>query len=550
MPLQRDRVLDATRATGVGPPTDWMSRYARLAEAICTVKRRCQRLVILGTSTLNPRHPIPPDYTQMMSLLAHSQDPRAPGTLAMLGQWVWCVAYAVREMLRLAYVRWHCRGALRRLKGEPAAVVMKTWGFGAEFVDDARDFYYGTLPKQLQDRGLRCLLVVGDTRERMDRAFIERILRSHQGRALPEEALMPWWAPLVVACRQGIAAVALRRLTTHSSTREMVLVARTACRAVLQPITLRNTMHYYAARNAVRRWQPRAYLTLYEGQPWEQPSWRGAKAARPDCVTVGYQHTIIMPHSFSLLRPNAGSWEPAAPEVALCVGGMTRRMMEPGHARSGTRFVTFGTFRRPVGDGLHGAPHPQRRTVLVLPEGNLPESKVIFDFAIQAAGRLPDHHFIFRCHPMLSFEHVRPHLHAVPERGSNIALSTGGPILEEFQRTSVLLYRGSSAALYALLHGIKPIYIEVPGSPDIDPLFELTGWRERVSSVERCADRLTQYATSREEEALAQWREAGEYAHAYVKPVDEPAIETLLEAVGMVRSSSAHSVVSGGVVTR
>ena len=107
------------------------------------------------------------------------------------------------------------------------------------------------------------------------------------------------------------------------------------------------------------------------------------------------------------------------------------------------------------------------------------------------------------------------------------------PIAEEFQRSSILLYRGSSAVLYALLHGVKPIYVDLPGSPDIDPLFELTSWREHVASVSDLVQGLQRYAASDPHEALAQWRSAGAYAQAYVKPVDGAAIDELLEAVGL-----------------
>lgn len=541
MPLPHETGLDSPPVNGADASTEWMSRYARLTEAIYTVKRLCPRLAALGTSTLNPRHPLPPDQLRLMDRLAQAEDAASSGRRALpswpalVARWMWCVGYALRETLRLAAVRWQCRGALRRLRRARAEVVMKTWGFGAEFFDGSRDFYYGTLPAQLQARGIRSLLLVGDTREKMDRPFVDEILRCAQGPAMPEEALIPLWAPLAVACRQLAAALSLFRLAAHTSVREVALVSLVTCHTVVQPITLRNTLHFYAARNAVRRWGARAYLTLYEGQPWEQPSWQGAKAARSDCVIVGYQHTIVMRHSLSVLQPNHQSWECSAPEVVLCVGQVTRRLMAPGHAPRGTRLVTFGTFRRSAGDRLHDVPHPDRRTVLVLPEGNLPESEALFEFAIQAAERLSDHRFIFRCHPMLPFEQVRPHLRAVPERYPNIAFSGERSIAEEFQRSSILLYRGSSAVLYALLHGVKPIYVEAEGSPDIDPLFELTDWRERVASIDAFADSLQRYAASSRDEAIAQWRGASVYAQAYVKPVDDEAIDELLEAVGLTR---------------
>jgi hypothetical protein len=209
-------------------------------------------------------------------------------------------------------------------------------------------------------------------------------------------------------------------------------------------------------------------------------------------------------------------------------------MLEEGHAPLGTRLVTFGTFRRTADDPVR-LPRPTSRTVLVLPEGNLPEARLLFNVAMRVAMLTPDHRFIFRCHPMLPFDQVRPHLHDVPERFPNIELSDYHTIGADFSRSSVLLYRGSSSVLYAVLHGIKPIYLHDDGSPDIDPLFEVTGWREVVSSPRGMSEALQRYAREQDPNLTEAWRSLAEYVKTYAMPVDETSIDRFLDAVAANR---------------
>jgi hypothetical protein len=130
---------------------------------------------------------------------------------------------------------------------------------------------------------------------------------------VPELLLLSAWQPIRTAWGQWRTAPALRRLATRNRGRRRAVCAQ-ACAEALAPIALRNTLQYHIARSAVAAWGPRAYVTFYEGQPWEVPAWLGARSV-DGVLTIGYQHTIMMPYSFSLLSPNVGGWERATPDL-------------------------------------------------------------------------------------------------------------------------------------------------------------------------------------------------------------------------------------------
>ena len=191
-------------------------------------------------------------------------------------------------------------------------------------------------------------------------------------------------------------------------------------------------------------------------------------------------------------------------------------------------------------DGGLLPPRPDRRTVLVIPEGIFTETKLLFDFAMQAASDLRDHHFIFRCHPVLPFEQIRAHLHGAPERLPNIELSTHNSLAADCARSSVALYRGSSTVLYAVLSGLKPLYVHDDRFPDADPLFALTQWRQTVASPEDLQESLRHYAATPPTDAAEQWRPSASYVHAYTTPVNEASLDRFLDAVGLRHHRTAE----------
>jgi hypothetical protein len=411
---------------------------------------------------------------------------------------------------------------------------MTTWTPEIEDLDTSDDFFYGKLPLLLQERGVSCLLLYNDWWDQKGTEFIRALLTRKHVRSVPERMLVPFWAPLVTAWKQILASISLCRLARLSTDKKFAVICREACLSCVGLQTMWDTLNFYSAREAVKTWHAKAFVVAYEGQASDKPYWHGVKAANKDCVTVGYQHTAIHPHSLALTWPNRGSWELASPDVVLCLGQVTRDMMKPGHEPLGTKLVVFGSFRRALSRSLQRPPKSERHTVLVIPEGR--ESEMLFNFAMRAAPLLPDHRFVFRCHPARPFSRVRPRLEGTPEELPNIDISDRQSLVDDCARSSVVLYRASSAVMVALLAGLKPIYLHDNQRPDVDPLFELTSWCECVSSPSQMERVLRLYEATTEDRAIEEWRSAAEYVNAYTMPVDDASIDRFLEAVGLIGS--------------
>ncbi len=508
--------------------------YQQLSGLVYRLRARYASLVLLAASTVHPRNPIPEEHVRLLKLLNERDllKKHVPSRIRIFQRWLLCLLVAVWDTCTILHIRIRYRRRIREKRSYSARVILKTWCFGPESVPGSTDFYYGSLPRMLDERGIGTLLVCGNVLARDEVKFAGRVLASEDFHSIPELALVPVRAPLISALRQLKTCFELRKICASEADTKLAIVCAQACLDCAHPTTMRNQMHFYIAVAIGKDWQPDVYVTLYEGQPWEKLAWQGMRAARPECVITGYQHTVVMRQALSLLQPNRGSWEISAPDLVLCTGHATRRLMQAAHDEFDSKLIVFGSHRRSAATEL-SAPRPSRRRVLVVPEGNPKESKLLFNFAFTAAAVAADHEFVFRCHPLLPFEQIRSQLDHDIDRFKNVTLSLNENIIDDFKECSVLLYRGSSAVFYAVLEGLRPVCLRDSAVFDVDPLFELDVWREYVTTEEELAELLKTYSQCGSDTVNEEWQAAWDYVNSYTVPVTSESVDRFLSAVNL-----------------
>lgn len=492
-----------------------------LYEAIQIVRKRCPEVPLLAILWMQMKHPVHPVQRE---LLDFSRCPA--GLLRRASAGIFSLLYALYLTVCLFQLRARHSATLRALVSQPFDLVAKSWRF--EVGEGAKeDFYYGDLRKRLRERGLRMLTLYSYPMSAVWRG--PHLPSDREAWCLHEMALLPLSAPVRLVFSQWATSRRLGRVAGETTG----LAAEVAKRAMLDCLShqnLRQGLIYSVFQRAAKIWTPKGVLTLYEGHPWEQFAWTAAKEANPSCKTIGYQHTILLPYQLSMLRPGVSNRFAAKPDVVLCLGPRTVGILWPGHP--GARLIPFGTFRKAAAIN-GGMPNPKRKTVLVLPEAYTEEMAILFQTAARAAGRLPDHRFILRCHPILRSPQaqVRTSLGRDPGEISNLEVSLGKPVEEDFARSSVLLYRGSSSVLYAVRKGLKPIYLRERSLLNADPLSALSQWKEIAEGPEDLERILSRYAAAGETSLQQEWTVANEFVRSYAIPVGDSALKALLEAL-------------------
>ena len=110
--------------------------------------------------------------------------------------------------------------------------------------------------------------------------------------------------------------------------------------------------------------------------------------------------------------------------------------------------------------------------VLIIPEGFKSETIKMLILSIFTS-YFKDKKFIFRFHPMIDqklfFENLSTDKKQIPK---NLIFSNK-TFQNDINRTKYVIYRGSAASIQALSFGKVPIYYELQGEINIDPLFML-----------------------------------------------------------------------------
>lgn len=516
----------------------------RLGEVLAMVQQRCPELAVVAIPWMHLRHPLHPVQQALLRGEGWS-DVRRGGvgfrvvgeTILVLYRLAESVIYAMYCWGRLLWLRLRMRRGLEAVTRQSFDLIIKTWLRDVEWAKRDEDFYFGDLQQRLAQRHIQVLLLCGSVAGEGWTPFARACANASWPR-LSELCLVPPSAPLRMLVGQWRAFYRLRRLAARIEDSLVKYLSDLASLDCLLPTTARAGLYYWIGHTAVRTWHPRAMMTVYEAQGWEQVLRWGVKTADASCQVIGYQHVPLFPEATSLLSPPRSPGLPVHPDIILCLGKIPRELLRLGHEPYGTRLVPFGSFRYRASSVNRPAP-PSRRTVLVVPEGYPSAVHELFHFACACADRLPSYTFLLRCHPGFPrTQAIRKVLAQLLHR-PNIVLSGHHGIKDDLIRSSVVLYRGSSAVVESILHGLLPVYVESPDSYDQDPLNGLPAWHARCETPEQLARTLAHHETTPPEQLQADWESATRYLNDYTGSVTDECVEALIDAARLRNSLMA-----------
>ena len=385
------------------------------------------------------------------------------------------------------------------------------------------DFYFGNLPEELASRGLSSLVALQDHVPNVDRSLREKLARG----GVTSRIVLPRWSTFSqerrLVRRARLSALTLLQETTAAQPWFKRAVALEAARHAASRSTIASLRLHSAVKRLCARFRPRALIVTWEGHAWERLAFHAARSVDRTIRCIGYQHTVLFPRSHALKRSLGGEYDP---DVILTLGDVNRDVLRVSDGLRGIPIMTYGSHRLHAASGRR-APDASTRC-LVIPEGLESECLILFDFALTVAVRMPDTQFVLRTHPVLPFDSLArryPRFRTLP---GNVRVSDRVAIIDDFAQCDLALYRGSSAAVHAVLAGVRPVYVERPGELPIDPLFALEGWRRHVATVEALGAIVAADRAAASEDRRHEWEPARAFCERYVVSPDPDIIRGLL----------------------
>lgn len=405
----------------------------------------------------------------------------------------------------------------------PFDVVIVSHLLKAEQLQQADDFYFGALQRHLKEQGVTSLLVLINHLSRGARTatppseFPRLILHA----TVPPATEVDIWRQCT-----GARRTLCREAASSSNSADSRLAMLASGQALSASATNNLRMHASVAK-ICQAVNPRMVITTYEGTVAERLIWHAARTARRQPLCVGYQHALVLQRAHAIRRPVAAPGIECDPDVILTLGEISHATLASSPGLRSVRLIQYGSHRRATLPDLPPSQHRPRRC-LVLPDADARECAMLFDFALACARHRPDISFTLRPHPMVETRtllHRQPVLRKLPE---NVSLCVDKPLVQEFAQARYCLYRGSSAALHAVLAGLKPYYLMRSGELPFDCLFGLAEWRETVTSPQELAHRMSLADPSTDSVAADH---AVTFCERYVSQIRPGAINDLLAMV-------------------
>tara|TARA_Y100000588_G_scaffold21360_2_gene21575 strand:+ start:35418 stop:36947 length:1530 start_codon:yes stop_codon:yes gene_type:complete len=336
------------------------------------------------------------------------------------------------------------------------------------------DFYFGDLPWQLADRGMRVVMAAIDHASDEGDGYdvpvkaggVPRVRLATGDRAPLEEEFQR---------RQENESARLAALSKELRGFDWQVAKRAAFEARGEGARAALRIGHQIGELAART-KPRNILAINEGHAWERLAFSRAREAVPEVRCMGYHHAVIFPWHHALKRQLAPKYNP---DRIFTAGEISCDALRNAERLDEIPVDILGTNKAPTGHQKSVA--SAEPVCLVVPEGIPDECTVLFEFALQCARENPGWKFIFRSHPVMPFRAILGQVKGWRERPANVERSERA-IEEDFQRSRWTLYRGSGAVVQAVLAGLKPFYFAKTDELNFNPIHQAGSWQETVTS--------------------------------------------------------------------
>ena len=205
-------------------------------------------------------------------------------------------------------------------------------------------------------------------------------------------------------------------------------------------------------------------VTTYEGYSWERLVYYYTKNNNPNIKCFGYQHGAVFENQHAIKQSLGKKYDP---DFILTSGLLSQAIFKQIQSIKSS-IVCLGSPRH----NSAGMVLNKAQCCLVVPEAMVDECLTLFKFSLTYAKQHQEQRFIWRLHPLLSFEKLKKHNNIFKELPDNICLSEDS-LGEDIKKSDSVLYRGSTAVVNAINAGLKPIYYQQSTDElSIDPIYQ------------------------------------------------------------------------------
>lgn len=351
----------------------------------------------------------------------------------------------------------------------------------------ADDFYFDGLPNEMVERGHSALIALINHSVQADAYLVDKWSGSLVPRVILSGSLR-FLEEVAFRRRLKKESLHLGKLVKNEAPGLARCVLARASEEALAGGSLTNLRMASQIGALVAKLQPKVLIVTHEGHAWERMAFATARKAFSGVWCIGYQHAALFRLQHAIRRNLGRGYNP---DQILTAGTVSKAKLASAPGLKGIPISVLGSNRSFKGAKISSGcmMHPGQvansgdSACLVLPEGIASECHLLLEFSLACAEAFPEIQFIWRLHLFVthgSLTAQNPRLRNLPR---NVVLSQA-TLEDDIARCRCALYRGTTAIVQAVVAGLRPIYLKLPGEMTIDPLYELKDWRLVIRTPE------------------------------------------------------------------
>jgi hypothetical protein len=326
------------------------------------------------------------------------------------------------------------------------------------------DVYFGNLKNDLELQGLNVVTSMIDHTSRRS-IFNNNQLKGQTSRIILSKT-NSFYGELKILFQQIIESKRLFNSSSHYSGLQRKVVIGAGIFA-LSHETANSLRIAVNLKLLINKCQPRCVITTYEGHAWERLVYLTAKDISPRIKCIGYQHSSLFKSQHSIRRSLGPTLDP---DIILTSGKLYKQNLDKFIGKKDVDIRILGSNKVSNTKNIQKEPK-NNKVCLVAPEGVESECNILFEFSLSCARLNQDVQFIWRLHPIISFNNIIKNNKKLKNLPKNITLSNNA-LKEDIASSTYLLYRGSTVAISAIAEGLIPIYMDNGDDQDLDPLYK------------------------------------------------------------------------------
>ena len=395
---------------------------------------------------------------------------------------------------------WYCVGGLRK-----SDVLFVSHLINEEHLSNKDDFYFHDIPEKLASIGLSSSV-----------ALINHVKHKNSpdtGFKILLSPTLSFISELTIFFKQWSSIGLLKQLFRRNEVPPNL--SRKALIGELSSDTANTLRIAKQIGMLLKKTESKFLVITYEGHAWERLVFYEARKVNPNIKCIGYQHAVIFEHQHAIRRLLRSEYNP---DVILTAGNVAKKQFDNLKYSSSIVVKCLGSHKSRA---VVPSKNVKVRKCLVVPEGIISESILLFEFSLQCAKEILDYQFVWRLHPLLSFEKLKKHSKVFNELPENIELSKIS-LNSDIERCDAVLYRGSTAVVEAVNAGLMPIYYANNEELSIDPIYDQKLGKYVVRNVKEFINSIKYPIDSNEQKKLS------EYAQNFYTPLDYKLLSDVL----------------------